>query len=146
MRQPNFYSAVFAIIKNEFWEILFQKRQNTWFRDWMYQLPCGHLEEKETMKWAIIRELKEEINIDVLEEDVNILHIAHTLSVWKTYFNIYVEVLRYSWILENLEPEKCCELVFKDFEEIKNDEKYEYEVETLNRIFAWEKFSEKVNY
>ncbi len=39
MRQPSFYSAVFAIIRDEHGGILFQRRQNTGFRDGMYQLP-----------------------------------------------------------------------------------------------------------
>lgn len=144
MRQPNFYSAVFAIIKNEKWEILFQQRQNTGFRDWMYQLPAWHLEWSETMKTWLIRELKEELNIEVSEKDMNILHITHSVSPERVYFNIYIEILKYSWVLKNLETEKCSEIVFKNFDEIKNDEKYLYEVETLEKIFAWESFSEKI--
>lgn len=143
MKQPNFYSAVFAIIRNEKWEILFQKRQNTGFRDGMYQLPCGHVENKETLKYAMIRELEEELWIQTHEDDLKILHMAHTFSVWRDYFNIYIEISKYSWILKNLEPEKCSQIVFKKFEDIKNDERFQYEVETLEKIFTWEKFSQK---
>jgi 8-oxo-dGTP pyrophosphatase MutT (NUDIX family) len=62
----------------------------------MYQLPSGHLEGKETMKDCIIRELKEELNIDILEKDINILHITHCITPERVYFNIYAEVLKYS--------------------------------------------------
>lgn len=144
MRQANFYSAVFAIIKNDKWEILFQKRQNTGFRDWMYQLPSWHLEWKEIMKESLIRELKEELNIEVNDEDMNILHISHVICPDRVYFNIYIEIIKYTWELKNLEPEKCSEIVFKDFEKIKNDKKFLYEVETLEKIFTWICFSEKI--
>jgi hypothetical protein len=36
--------------------------------------------------------------------------------------------------LKNNEVEKCSEIVFKDFKKIKNDEKFQYEVETLEKI------------
>jgi 8-oxo-dGTP pyrophosphatase MutT (NUDIX family) len=65
MRQWEYYSAVFGIIKNEKWEILFQRRANTGFSDWLLQLPAGHLEWEEFFKEALIREMKEEINIDI---------------------------------------------------------------------------------
>lgn len=123
MRQANFYSAVFAIIKNDKWEILFQKRKNTWYMDWFYQLPSWHLEWRETMKAWMIRELKEELGIDVLEKDLNILNISHRLSEQRerVYFNIYIEVLNYSWEITNNEPDKCEELRYisrKDFNDL----------------------------
>jgi hypothetical protein len=75
---------------------------------------------------------------------MNILHITHVVTQERVYFNIYIEILKYSWELKNLETEKCSEIVFKSINEIKNDEKYLYEVETLEKIFKWEKFSEKI--
>lgn len=144
MQNPNFYSAVFWIIKNEKWEMLFQKRQNTGFRDWLYQLPSWHLEWVETMKEAMIRELKEEINIIIKEEELEILHIAHVVSPNRVYFNIYMLVSNYKWEIKNLEPNKCSEIVFKKYDEIRNNPDFEYEVETLEKIFKWEKFSEKI--
>lgn len=144
MRKPEFYSAVFAIIKNKEWNILFQRRQNTGFRDWLYQLPSWHLEWKETMKFSLIRELQEELNIKAKEEDLEILHISHVICPDRVYFNIYIEVSKYNWEIKNLEPEKCSELVFKRYEEIKDNQAFKYEVETLENIFKWVKFSEKL--
>ena len=144
MRKPEFYSAVFWIIKNEKWKILFQKRQNTGFRDWLYQLPSWHLEWRETMKESLIRELEEEINIKAKEEDLEILHISHVICPDRVYFNIYIKVLKYFWELNNNEIEKCSELVFKSYEEIKDNPDFKYEVETLENIFNWDKFSEKL--
>jgi hypothetical protein len=44
----------------------------------------------------LIRELKEELNIEVLEVDMNILHITHVVTQERVYFNIYIEILKYS--------------------------------------------------
>ena len=143
MREPNFYSAVFAIIRDNTWAILFQKRSNTGFRDGLYQLPSGHMEGRETMKEAMIRELAEELNIHVLENDLTIAHISHTVAGDRVYFNIYMEVSHYTGEITNCETDKCSEISFHSMEEIVGKPEFQYEVETLEKIFQGEKFSEK---
>jgi len=142
-RLPDFYSAVFAIIRDKNEKILFQKRQNTWFRDWAYQLPSGHLELRETIKQAYVRELKEELGIDVLEEDIEIIHIVHTDTADRVYFNIYANILRYSWDIKNNEISKCSEIQYFSFDEIISNPLCAYEWETLKMIREWYFFSEK---
>jgi hypothetical protein len=44
----------------------------------------------------LTREIKEEVNIDVLEEDLEIVHIVHRVNSDRIYFDIYIEVLKYS--------------------------------------------------
>ena len=144
MRQPNFYSAVFAIIRNEKNEILFQKRQNTGFRDGQFQLPSWHVEGSETIKDSIIRELQEELWIGVLENDIEIAHIAHVVSSERVYFNIYANILKYVWDIVNLESEKCSEIGFYAFQEIENNPDFHYEIQTLKSIEMWYIFSEKI--
>ena len=144
MRQPNFYSAVFAIIRNDKNEILFQKRQNTGFRDGQFQLPSGHVEWSESIKDSIIRELQEELWIGVLENDIEIAHIAHVISSERVYFNIYANILKYVWDIVNLESEKCSEIGFYTFQEIENNPDFQYEIETLKSIEMWYIFSEKM--
>lgn len=142
MRKPNFYWACYAIIKNRKWEILFQKRKNTGFRDWEYQLPAGHIEWKESMKDCIKRELKEELWIDVKNIDLEINHISHRVSSDRISFDVYQTVKKYSWILKNIEIEKCSELRFFNLKNIKNKEKFWYDLEVIKKIENWEKFSE----
>ncbi len=143
MRAPNFYSAVFAIIRDNTWAILFQKRSNTGFRDGLYQLPSGHMEDRETMKEAMIRELEEELNIRVEESDLTIAHISHTVAGDRVYFNIYMEVSHYTGEITNCETDKCSEVSFHSMEEIAGKPEFQYETETLEKIFQGEKFSEK---
>jgi len=98
MRKPKFYAAAYAIIENEKWEILFMRRQNTWFRDWYFQVPAGHLEGEESIKFWLIREMEEELWINILESDCEIKHISHRVSKDnRVYFDVYIEVKKYSW-------------------------------------------------
>lgn len=61
-----------AIILNEKGEILLQSRSD---RD-KWGLPGGCQELEETFEEVIIREIKEETNLDVLEEDLEIIKIV----------------------------------------------------------------------
>jgi mutator protein MutT len=142
MREANFYSAVFWIIKNENWEILFQKRQNSGFMDGKFQLPSGHIENTETMKGAFIREMEEELGIILQEEDLELLHISHRVRSERMYFDIYFEVKNYKWEIQNREPHKCSELQYRDIENGDTKEIVDFNLEVLkkikNKIAFWE--------
>ena len=149
MRKPEFYAAVYAIIENEKWEILFMKRQNTWFKDGHFQVPAGHLEWEETVKYWFIREMEEELWIKIEEKDCEIKHISHRVSRqnnWenRVYFDYYIEAKKYFWEIKNTEPEKCSELRFVDIYNILEEEKYLfwYDVEIIKKIKNGEYFSE----
>ncbi len=98
MRKPTFYGACYIILKNELWEILFQKRTNTGFRDWYYQIPAWHIEWTESMKECMIRETKEELDINIVEKDLEIEHISHRVEGDRIYFDVYLSVKKYYWI------------------------------------------------
>lgn len=56
------------LIKNN--KILLMKRCNTGYEDGKYGLVAGHVESKESLKQAIIREAKEEIGINLSKQDL----------------------------------------------------------------------------
>ena len=140
MRNPEFYSAVFWIICDSEWKILFQKRQNTWYMDRWYQLPSGHLEGTETMEEWLIRELKEEIGIS--PTSLKISHITHRNAGDRVYFTIFAEIFTYDGEIQNLETEKCSELRFIDIENDDTSNIVPYNLEVLdwikNGISLWE--------
>lgn len=147
MRKPGFYSAVYWIIKNEKWEILFQKRANTWFRDWCFQISSWHIEWEEKFKESFIREMKEELNIDIQDSNCELAHISHRINKdERVYFDVYFVVNNYSWELRNNEIEKCSEIKFVDINNINEDEKhlFWYDLDVIREIEKWEKFSEVV--
>ena len=143
MRNWEFYSAVFWIIENEKWEILFQKRQNTWFADWLYQLPSWHIEWEELFKEAFKREMKEEINIDINDDDIDIVHISHRIRKNdRIYFDIYLKVNKYSWELKNNEIEKCSELKFINIDNCNKEEMIWFDIDVIKLVREWKQISE----
>ncbi len=141
MRQSEFYAAVYGIIENEKGEILCLQRANTGFMDGLYGLPAWHLEWEETLKQWVIREVQEEIWIEIQEEDVEILCNGHRVSLWeRVYFDYYFRVKKYSWEPYNAESEKCSWLAFlaPDDENI-----IPYLREVFHKISQGEKFIEQ---
>lgn len=89
-------------------EILLLLRQNTGHCDGLYDLPGGHVDPNEDIFDAMIREAKEEIGIDIIRENMKILHIYHHFE--KNSIKFVFGVSEYAGILENAEPDKCKEL------------------------------------
>lgn len=132
MATPNFYAAVYAIIRNEKGEILFSQRKNTGFLDGKYQLPAGHIDGNETIAFAMARELKEEIAIDVEEIDLKVVHISHRVSFGgREYFDVYLEVSNFTGIPSINEPEKCSALNYFDIQNINKNDFVLYDVDVI---------------
>lgn len=92
-------------------EILFQKRKNTGYCDGYYDLSAsGHIDDNESMKRAMCREAKEELGIDIKEEDLEFVCIIHINFNGRIYYNGYFKTDR--WCGEPIinEPEKNEEL------------------------------------
>ena len=59
-------------------QILLQKRKNTGYMDGKYDMACsGHLEKRETLSQAVVREAKEEIGITINEMDLELVSVIH---------------------------------------------------------------------
>ena len=108
------FSAVMLLLTREKGnneEILFQKRKNTGYCDGFYDLSAsGHVDANESMKHAMCREAKEELNIDIKEEDLEFVCMIHKNSNGCIYYNGYFKA--YKWIGEPIinEPQKNEEL------------------------------------
>ena len=77
-------------------EILFQKRKNTGYCDGYYDLSAsGHVDDNESMKRAMCREAKEELGIDIKEEDLEFVCIIHINFNGRIYYNGYFKTDRW---------------------------------------------------
>ncbi|MCD7809278.1 MAG: NUDIX domain-containing protein [Erysipelotrichaceae bacterium] len=105
-------SAVFGVIIQDN-QILLQKRQNTGYRDGYYDFAAtGHVEDLEKLTTAMVREFKEELNIDILEKDLEFMTMTHRKDkVFGTiYYDTYFLVTHYEGTPMINEPNKCEEL------------------------------------
>jgi len=101
--------AVYLVLREKD-QILMAKRKNTGYQDGNYSLVSGHLEEGESAKEGLVREIKEEAGIDIRRED---LKIAHTLYRPKdSYVCFFFEAKKWEGEIKNMEPEKCSEIMW----------------------------------
>ena len=97
-------------------EILLALRKNTGYNDGKYELPGGHVDANEDLIHAMIREAKEELNIDLKRENLKIEHIIHHYKGDRLKFVISAE--KYDGKLEIGEPDKCEKLEWFNIDEL----------------------------
>jgi len=95
-------AVYFILIKDD--EVLLLKRSNTGWQDGNYGLPAGHLEKDETILSGILREVKEEIGLDLKEDDIRFVHVMHRVS---SHMDVFFEATFNGDEPVNNEPEKC---------------------------------------
>jgi 8-oxo-dGTP pyrophosphatase MutT (NUDIX family) len=71
---PSVSIVVYAKVAKDI-EVLLHRRANTGFKDGYYDLPSGHVEPDEMPILAAVRELKEETDLDVKAEDLELFHV-----------------------------------------------------------------------
>ena len=91
-------------------KVLLSRRFNTGWKDGFYSVVGGHLDGKETVLQATVREGKEEIGIDLKGEDLEFRHVIHRLSDVEERVDFFFLVKKYSGEIKNVEPDKCDDL------------------------------------
>lgn len=103
--------AVLVIIHNEQGEILLHQRAGTNYMDGYYDFPSGHVEDKESIKAAAVRELAEETGIVVQEKDLRLVHINQNF-LDNPYVNFTFVADKWEGEPSICEPEKCSDIGF----------------------------------
>ncbi len=96
------------LIQND--QILLMKRKNTGYEDGKYGSIGGHLEKNEDFQSSLLREVKEEININLKKEDLKFICMIHKKGITDNYVNIFFTCSEYSGNIKNNEINKCAEL------------------------------------
>lgn len=107
-RHQNRCASYLAPVKDG--KVLLMKRQNTGFADGKYSLAAGHVEEGESFKQTMVREAREELGIEISEENLETFYVLHRDSVESAYVDFFFKVKEWDGEAENMEPEKCSEL------------------------------------
>lgn len=98
-------------IENNEEYVLLQRRCNTGMLDGEYDVACsGHLEKGETLKIAAIREAKEELGIDILEENLDLISAINAKYGDIQYVSMAFHVTKYQAIPHIVEKDKCNQL------------------------------------
>lgn len=122
MEREQFLSSVYLIIKNEKNEILLQRRQMTKLWCGFLGLPAGHIDKGENAFDAVVREAKEELDIDININDIaDVFVVNRRNKTIPSYFDIYFEISKYDGIIRINEPNKCSELIWANLNNLPED-------------------------
>lgn len=107
-----FKSAVHSFLIHD-GQVLLIRRANTGYRDGDYSIPAGHLEGGEEIIAAAIREIREEVGVDVAREDIAVVGVMHRLSEDER-IDFFVAITRWVGEPTNCEPHRCDEVLWAD--------------------------------
>jgi mutator protein MutT len=101
-------------------KILLMRRFQTGYMDGSYGLPAGHVDEGELPVDTMVREAKEEINVDLLASDLEFVHVAYELPHDETgnRVDFYFRATNWSGEPVIVEPHKCDALLWVPLDEL----------------------------
>ena len=123
-------------------EVLLLKRKSTGFSDGLYGFIGGHVEQNEQIIDAAIREVKEEIGINIDRENLIFKSVMNRKVNENTEYIDFVFCVReWQGKIKNIEPEKCTELVWYSPDNLPENiidfEKYLIENDDIFLSWGW---------
>ena len=126
-------------------QVLLMQRHNTGYEDGNFGLPSGHLELGENVVQAMIREAKEEINLNLNTNNLEIVQVMHRRATQQRV-DYFFATVNYEDTIANMEAEKCSQLVWANLNALPVNTipyiKYAIDNYLLNEkftLFGWEK-------
>ena len=101
--------AVYAILEKDS-RILLLRRFNTGYQDGNYSLPAGHLNGKETLGQALVREIMEEIGVSVERNDLELIHIINRNAKDAERIDFFFIIKNWQGEPQIMENDKCDEM------------------------------------
>ena len=121
-----FKSAVHMIIMNND-KLLIQKRKGTKLWPGYYALPAGYIDVGENQYEALVREAKEELNIEINPKDITNSYVVLRRNYFEIdgkklepYIDFYFEISKYQGVPSIVEQDKCDELIWADINDLPN--------------------------
>lgn len=120
-----FKSAVHMIIVDNDNKILLQKRKGSKLWPGYYALPAGHIDEGENQYDALVREAKEELDIEINPKDIINSYVVLRRNFFEIdgkklepYIDYYFEISKYKGIPKIIELNKCEELIWSNIDDL----------------------------
>ena len=119
-----FKSAVHMLIMDNN-KVLLQKRKGSKLWPGYYALPAGHINEGENQYDALIREAKEELDIEIDLKNIINSYVVLRRNFFEIdgkklepYIDYYFEISKYKGTPKIVEFNKCEELIWSSIEEL----------------------------
>ncbi|MFH1522957.1 MAG: NUDIX domain-containing protein [Patescibacteria group bacterium] len=132
-------------------KVLLLRRYNTGHEDGNYSFVAGHFDGNETIMQAMVREAREEADINIKEEDLEIAHVIHRFAEYNDVssgerIDFFIKAEKWQGEPKNMEPEKCDDLDWFDLDNLpENTIAYiKQAIDSINKKifyseFGWEK-------
>jgi len=111
-RNKIFAAVYLLLVQNG--QVAMIRRYNTGYQDGNYTLPSGHIDAGESAIQSVIREAKEEVDVSVEVEDIELAHVIHRNSTDRVYADFYFLAKKWSGTPRNAESEKSDDLSWFD--------------------------------
>lgn len=98
-------------------KILLSRRFNTGYEDGNYSVVAGHWERNETSIQAMIREAKEEANIEIKPKDLEVVHVMNRKSSDER-IDFFIQAKNWKGELRNMESQRCDDLKWFDINDL----------------------------
>jgi len=97
-------------------KVLLLRRFNTDYEDGNYSVPAGHVDKGELVTNTLIREVKEEIGIDINKTNIELVHTMHRRASKTNDERLDFFFICKNWDgeVKNIEPHKCDDLNWFD--------------------------------
>lgn len=118
-RRHKLVAAVYVLLE-ESDKLLLIRRYNTGYMDGYYGVPSGHLDGNEAPSTAASREALEEVGITIKPEDFDMVHCMVYKAVEGDHERVsfFFKTKDFSGEPKNMEPNKCDELAWFDFNKL----------------------------
>lgn len=115
-----FIAAVHLILqKNN--KILLARRFNTGYGDGNYSVVAGHIDANEPARSALVREVKEEADIEIKIDDLKMIHVMHRKGNDHERIDFFMKAEKWQGKPTILEPNKCDALTWFELDELPNN-------------------------
>lgn len=102
-------------------KILLLRRFNTGYEDGNYSVVAGHLDGNETFMQAMVRETKEEADINLKSEDLQVVHVMHRREPTHERVDFFIKANNWKGEPKIMEPNKCDELRWFELDNLPNN-------------------------
>jgi len=105
LRPPGIPTGVHVIFERD-GRVLLMHRCNTGFFDGLFSLPGGHVEAGESIRATAIREMREELAVELLPASLSLVGVVHRLSDTNR-IDFFLKAASWSGEPVRAEPDKC---------------------------------------
>lgn len=118
---PYMIPAVYVVLRKS-GAVCLIRRANTGYCDGQLTLPSGHIEPNESIFRSAIREVEEEIGVNISEQNLKLVHVMkRRVNEGVYYVDFYFEADEWDGEPSNRELDKSSELIWDTPINVKND-------------------------